>query len=385
MHIESEAWVLYAGDGRAEKPGQLVHEVITLDELAADEVLVAPLYGCWEGNMGHAVERRPIDICLARGEPKVVLGNAGVVSVLEVGEQVKSLRAGQLAIIFCIGEADSRGYPKRIFAYDAPGTTGCLAKRTKLKEWQLLPLPENSRHDLKRWAAFSLRYITAWSNWELALGTYRLLVSAHEQPVLNVWGWGGGVTLAEADLARRLGHRAVMLSANPQRLGEVANTGVTPLNRGAYKTGLQFDAARYAGDVDYKQAYQLDEARFIEDVFRLTRGEMVQIFIDMIGKPVFRATLKALSRAGVVTTSGWKEGMTLEVLRARECIARHQHVHTHYARRSQGEQAVAYAEANEWLPGVDDEVVEFADVPSLAERFIRGKTGMFPVFKINDI
>ena len=39
--------------------------------------------------------------------------------------------------------------------------------------------------------------MTAWSNWELAYGTLRLLLNENDLPHPQVWGWGGGVTLGE--------------------------------------------------------------------------------------------------------------------------------------------------------------------------------------------
>src|SRR6185436_4621492 len=115
-----------------------------------EEALVSPLFGCMEGNMGHAVDRRPIDLCLARGEARVVVGNAGV-----------------------------------------------LAKQTRMHQKQLIPIPQKTAYPLEQWAAFSLRYVTAWSNWELAYGTLRLLPNDTALPHPEVWGWGGGVSLGE--------------------------------------------------------------------------------------------------------------------------------------------------------------------------------------------
>ena len=376
----ADAWVLYPGDGEG-TPAELVREAWDLGPIGDNEVLAQPLYGAWEGNMGHALLRKPIDICRQRGEPKVVLGNAGVVRVLSVGKDVKTVRPGRAAIIFCNGEEDWFGYPKKILGYDAPNTQGCLATRMKLRDRQLIPIPDDTNYDLAQWAAFSLRYVTAWSNWEVAIGTYRLLVSWDELAAINVWGWGGGVTFAELDLARRFGCRATMLSSHKDRLELIRAHRIEAVDRRRH-LDLSFDEKRYRSDDEYRAAYQNAENAFIEEVRTRTDGRMVQIFVDMIGAPVFRATLRALAREGVVTTAGWKEGMRLTTMRAIECIQRHQHVHTHYARFPQGWKAVAFAEANGWLPPVDDRIYTFDEIPKLAHDYREGKTGWFPVFSI---
>ena len=71
-------------------------------------------------------------------------------------------------------------------------------------------------------------------------------------------------------------------------------------------------------------------------------------------------------------------------LRAKECIERHQHIYTHYARYQQGVRAVAYAETNDWMPEVDEKhIYTFDQIPQLAEDYEAGMTGIFPCFSIN--
>ncbi|MBI3071852.1 MAG: zinc-binding dehydrogenase [Deltaproteobacteria bacterium] len=381
--MKADAWVLHAGeDPRNPKRAALVRETIEIPALGDDDVLAEPLYGCFEGNMGHALERRPVDICRQRGEPKVVIGNAGVVRVLECGKGVTTVSPGQKAIIFCNGVWDEWGYPKKIFAFDAPGTMGCLATKMKLGQYNVIPLADDTRHALAAWAAFSLRYITAWSNWELAFGVFRLQVPWARMPQPNVWGWGGGVTLGTLDLARRHGCRTVMLSAKDRRLETIAKLGITPIDRRKFGT-ISYDEERFGADEAYREGYKRAEAAFLEEVKRVTKGQMVQIFVDYVGAPVYRATLKALAREGVITTAGWKEGMKLWNLRASECIERHQHIHTHYARYPQGLMAVAYAEANGWMPIPDERIFTFDEIPELAENYLSDRVDCFPCFSIN--
>ena len=384
MTIKADAWVLHAGDGsNPPTRAELRREVFEFDDIRADEVLVEPLFGCWEGNMGHALDRLPVDICLQRKEPRIVFGNAGVVRVVSCGKDVKTVEPGQKAIVFCVGVEDEWGYPKKIYGYDAPNSIGILATKTKLRDRQLIPIPDDTKHSLEQWAAFSLRYITAWSNWELAYGTFRLLVPEWELPTPNVWGWGGGVTLGELDLARkRHGCNAIMLSANEIRLETIRKVGIQAIDRREFGK-LSFDDKKFAQDPEYAAAYRQAEEKFLTRVREITKGRMVQIFIDYVGGPVYRPTLKALSREGVITTAGWKEGMKLSSIRAIECIDRHQHIHTHYARYQQGVSAVAYAEPNGWMPIVDERVYNFDEIPELVAAYDNDLVNCFPCYAVN--
>lgn len=384
--ITTEAWVLHQGpqEGTASGPvaGELRRELYAFPDITEFEVLAEPIYGCWEGNMSHAIERDPVDICRQRGEEQVVIGNAGVVRVLKVGAAVKSIKEGDLCLVFCNGVWDELGYAKKIFAYDAPGTVGLLARQMKLHEKNLIKVPADTKFELQQWAAFSLRYITAWANWKVAYGCLRLQLPEDVYPVAHVWGWGGGVTLAELSLAGFAGCRAAMVASTDDRLELLRQSGITPVDRRRFGS-LSFDQDRYQSDAAFRKAYQRSEELFLDTVLELTGGAGVSIFIDFIGLPVFRATLKALARPGVITTAGWKEGMHLSMVRAIECMKWHTHVHTHYARYAEGLEAVQFAEDKGWMPNVDD-VFGWEDIPRLAQEHIEGKlNSYFPVYQVN--
>ncbi|MFT4571168.1 MAG: NADPH:quinone reductase-like Zn-dependent oxidoreductase [Hyphomicrobiaceae bacterium] len=383
MTMKSEAWVLHSGEkGAAPELTELVREDFEFREPGPTECLISPLFGCMEGNMAHAVERKPVDICQLRGEPKVVFGNAGVVRVERVGADVTTVREGDTAIIFCNGVEDPYGYPEKIFAYDAPGTMGVLSKQGRVAGHQLIRVPENSKYPLEQWAAFSLRYITAWSNWELAYGTLRLLLDDQELPRPQVWAWGGGVSLGECALARHYGCDAVQIASTDERLTTIESLGITPVDRREFRD-LYFDKKRFRKDEEYTAKYIAAEKVFMAKVNQLTDGKNVNIFLDYVGVPVLRATLKALARQGVLATAGWKEGMMIELVRASECIARHQHINTHYARYRQGVDAVAFAEENGWLPPLDSKVYSWDEVPQMFDDYRADKVGWFPIFRIN--
>ncbi|HEX6042270.1 MAG TPA: hypothetical protein VFZ20_29810, partial [Longimicrobium sp.] len=75
MTRRADAWLLYAGETDTPRRAALVRETIDIPAAGPGEVIAEPLYGCWEGNMGHAVNRVPVDICRQRREPRVVIGN----------------------------------------------------------------------------------------------------------------------------------------------------------------------------------------------------------------------------------------------------------------------------------------------------------------------
>ena len=382
MTYHAQAWVLCAdGLDGSQKP-RLVQEEIALSDLEENEVLAAPIYGCWEGNMSHAIRSDPLDICRYRGENRVVIGNAGVVRVVKTGSQVRSVKAGQYAMVFPCGVEDRWGYMKEALGYDAAGRHGMLSTLVKLTTRQLIPIPKNSHYSLAQWAAFSVRYVTAWSNWELAYGVFRLQLPLQECPAPHVWGWGGGTTLAEIDLAKRFGCQVVMLSGTDRNLDTISRFGITAIDRRRFGN-LSFDQRQYRDNPEYRAQYDKAEELFLQDVHRATGGEMVQIFLDYVGGPVYRATTKALARESVLATAGWKGGLTVTHLRAKECIGRHQHVHTHYARYSQGEQAVQFAEDTGWMPPPPERIYKFDQIPELASDYLDNKTGYFPCYSVN--
>ena len=381
--ISTEAWVLKKGpDGRRE-PGALQREEFTFAAPGAGEVIAEPIIGCWEGNMTHAVRRDPVDICAQRGEEKVIIGNAGVVRVVENGPGVTSVKEGDVCVFAPVGSTDRFGFLERVTAYDAPGTMGILAKRIKVTEGNLLPIPPRTRFSLAQWAAFSLRYPTAWANYKLAYGCWRQQMSEDQLAVPFVWGWGGGVALAALSLAKFFGARTAMIASRPERLELIEKLGIAAIDRRPFGD-LAFDETRYRSDAAYREQYLQDEKRFLTAVKQHTHGLGVSIFFDNIGLPVYRATLKALGRQGVVATVGWKRGMDLKVNRALECIHHHIHVHGHGARIPEARAAMEFAEQMGWLPPVNGDAYAWEDIPQLADDHAADRiSSYFPMFRIN--
>lgn len=369
----TEAWILRAGPRGV--IGALERTTIALGPLAPDEVLAEPLFGSWEGNMSHALARDPICVATARGEPLVVLGNAGVVRVLATGAEVTDLREGDACAFYACGQLDAQGYMETVHGYDAPGTFGLLAKRTKVPARTLVKLPERTQYALEQWAAFSLRYFAAFSNWRVAYGCYRVQTTLEEEPAPRVWAWGGGTSLAELTLAKHHGCDVTLLAGSDARIAEAKALGIEAIDRRPF-------AALSASDAS-DDARAEAEARFLALVRERTGGKGVSIFLEYLGGPVWRPTLKALSRQGVLASAGWKLGMHTEVKRAVECIRRHTHVYTHGARRSEAVAATAFAEAHAWIPAMPPRVTPWEEIPALGRAHMAGDCeGYFPVFRV---
>lgn len=362
--ISTEAWVLHSVASQPDRGG-LVRETYSFSDIADDEVLAKPIYGCVEGNMVHALKRDPTDICEERGEEAVVLCNAGVVVVERVGSAVTNLKPGDACLVFANGVWDEHGYMMKAMAFDAPGSMGLLAKTMKLHERQLIRVPDDKRYALRQWAAFSLRYITAWANWRVAYSCWQTQMQGVAPKDIVVCGWGGGVSFAQLALAKQFGCRTIMVCSHPERVALLQKHGIETIDRSQF------------GDDDF-------ECRMLDAIAQKTGGNGVSIFIDNIGTPVHRITLKALARQGVITTCGWKCGMRTMVARAIECINRHIHVHTHYARYQEGLDAVQFALDHNWMAPHEEHVWGWDEVPKMLEAYESGELSTyFPLFQVN--
>jgi|CXWL01.1.fsa_nt_gi NADPH:quinone reductase-like Zn-dependent oxidoreductase len=375
--VSTEAWVL-PSIARCPARAELIRETYTFPDISRHEVLAKPLYGCLEGNMLHALQRDPVDVCHERKEDSVVLGNAGVVAIERVGAAVTGVREGDTCIVFGNGIWDEQGYPIKIMGYDAPGTMGVLAKTMKLHERQLIRIPAGTAFSLEQWAAFSLRYISAWANWRVAYECWQSQMQGVPPDETVVCAWGGGVSFAQLALAKRLGCQVMMVCSHPDRLKLLQQEGIEAIDRTqSGPTGSGGDLKLQFGDDDF-------EDRILEAIALRTGGKGVSIFIDNIGTPVHRITLKALARQGVVTTCGWKLGMRTHIARAIECLNRHIHVHTHYARYQEGLDAVQFAEGHAWMPPHPDRVWSWDEIPAMFRDYADGKiASYFPIFAVN--
>ncbi|MFG3259803.1 zinc-binding alcohol dehydrogenase family protein [Streptomyces sp. NPDC048172] len=382
---QTEAWVLRAGPGSgpsAPAPrGELHRESFSFSAPSDEEALVEPLFGSWEANIEHALSRQPIDVCHLREEDSVVLGNLGIVRVLRAGST--ALEEGTICMVMPFGKRDRFGYAETVFAYEEPRTIGLLAKRTKIQEDLLLPIPEDSPYSLPQWAAYA-RYFTAWDNWNVARRCWRAQLPDADPGDHLVFGWGGGVVLAEMELARREGFRVAMTASSDSRLDFLAARGITPVDRRAFPH-LALDPESGPPSDTERERYRSSEREFLRTVGELSDGAGASVFVDNIGAPLHKATVKALAREGVLTTVGWKAGMRTFHLRASECIRRHLHVNTHVWRYADSPAIRDHQERTGWIPWIDPAgIYAFDEVPQLVEDYAAGKVaGYFPLYRVN--
>ncbi|MEW1642292.1 zinc-binding alcohol dehydrogenase family protein [Streptomyces sp. NPDC091219] len=355
--------------------------------LEEGEALVEPILGSWEANMDHALTRSPIDVCSSRGEDAVVLGNLGVVRVLQVNASNSEarVREGDLCLLMPFGRQDRFGYAELAYAYDCPGTIGLLAEQTKLDARLLLPLPEGTPYSLPQWAAYG-RYFTAWDNWQKAYGCWRTQVIDSDPADHLVFGWGGGVAFAELTLARRAGFRVAMTASSDERITFLQEHGITPVDRRRFPD-LSLPGRRERTDRDRHQRRRASAEALLDVVRNLSDGHGVSIFVDNIGEPLYDVTLSTLAREGVVTTCGWKAGMRLSHLRGAESIARHIHVNTHVWRLPDSPGIRDFMEAEGWIAPKGSEVLYgFDQVPELADDYASGTIGSyFPMYRVNPL
>lgn len=385
--IETEAWVLNDGDKAASWESLFKKETISFADISEKEILVEPLFGGWEANMAHALGRKPMDVCRKRGEAKIVLGNSGIVRVLKTGRNVTRIKEGDVCAFFAVSRLNRFGYLDTYFAfgYDDPGTIGLLAKQTKVLEHHLIPIPGNSKVPLHQWSIISLRFVTAWSNWKVSKKCLEAQLSREEYPAPYVFGWGGGVALGELLLAKEQGYRTALVASSDERLKYIKNLGIIPIDRRRFPD-LNYDLEKYKSDSTYRKKYIASLKIFRDIVSEITDDVGASIFVENIGLPVYQATLRVLSCPGVITTSGWKEGMNVDVTRAMECLQRHIHVFTHAGNISESQEAVSYAEKNNWIPADNSPIYDWEDMLQLAHDYENGKiSSYFPTFQVNPV
>lgn len=375
----TDAWILRRGtDGAPRQRGELERTTVELPPLPDDRVLVETLYGSWEGNMTHALNRDPIDVCRRFGQDMIVLGNSGVVRVLSVGKGVDGVKEGTVCIFQPIGKEDEWGYVLTVTAFDEPHTMGCLAARFHVRPSQLVPVPDGTDIAPSQWASFPVRYATAWSNWRVADGAWRLQMPDLPPDRVHVWAWGGGVAFGELILARQKGYRTAMLYTGAEREQMIREAGITPVDRSQFPE-LTVDPP----DTNRKALVQYlkSERTFLRIVDELTNGDRVSIFIDNIGGPLMAPTLRALGRQGVVATSGWKQGLDVRFNRALACISRHMFIHTHACPLHEGLDAFDHAIRTGWVPLRQNYIYGWDEIPRLADDHAAGRiASYFPTF-----
>ena len=346
-----------------------VARVIQLDALELPEpgprdVQLRILAVSGEHNVDHAALADTVNIAEVRGG-KMYPGNSAVGEVVAVGSAVAKFKVGDVVLTHCNGEADPYGYPLRIWAYDQPDSVGWYSEEAVVADWQIVHAPLECGLTLWEIAALPLRAPTAYHLWRRALGIYRLKVPRDRQAVLNVLGFGGGVSELFLMLARSEGHNAFLCSGSPARRGALEKLGIVGIDQQAFN--------RFASRDDVRA--------FRGEVRRLTGGADMHLVCDMLRGPVFDAGLAASARQGVNVSAGWQLGQQVRynstLMSVKQVTIDHVHFET-----LEGVAAATELYGRVFRPTVHSEIFAFEDLPrAMHEMYLNTLTGI-PVIRV---
>ncbi len=317
-----------------------------------------------EHNVDHAALADTVNIAQSRGG-KIYPGNSAVGEVIAAGAEVKGFVAGDVVLTHCNGDPDRYGYPQRIWAYDTPDSVGWYAEEAVVGEWQVVRAPLDCGLSLWEIAAMPLRAPTAYHMWRRALGIFRLKVSREQRAVLNVLGFGGGVSELFLMLARSEGHAAFFCSGSPERRAALEKQGIVGIDQKAF----------------HRFASRDDVRAFTQEVRRLTDGENAHIVCDMLRGPVFAAGLAVTAREAVNVSAGWQLSQVVEYNSTLMSVKQVTLDHTHY------ETLVGVAAATElygrvFKPTVHREIYAFEDLPRAFEEMHQNVQTGIPIVRV---
>ncbi|MEN8184003.1 MAG: hypothetical protein ABFS46_15865 [Myxococcota bacterium] len=346
-----------------------VSRVIKLDTLelrpmGPRDVHLRILAASAEHNVDHAALADTVNIAESRGG-KIYPGNSAVGEVLAAGEEVGGFKKGDVVLTHCNGLPDAYGYPQRIWAYDTDDSVGWYGEEAVVGDWQIVPAPLDCGLDLWEIAALPLRAPTAYHLWRRGIGIYRLKVSREQRAVLNVLGFGGGVSELFLMLARAEGHNAFFCSGTPARRKALEKLGIVGIDQKAFH--------RFAGRDDLRA--------FRKEVRSLTGGEDMHLVCDMLRGPVFEAGFAVTARQGVNLSAGWQLSQRIQYNSTLASVKQITLDHTHYE-TPLGVAAATELYGSVFKPTVHSEIYAFEDLPrAFAEMHRNTQTGI-PIVRV---
>ena len=348
-----------------------VANVLQLDELelpalGPDDVRLKILAVSCEHNIDHAATADTVNIADARGG-KIFPGNSATGEVVEVGERVTKFKPGDVVITHCNGEPDRFGFPIRIWAYDMPDSIGWYGKEAVVRAWQILHAPLDCGLNLWEIAALPLRAPTAYHLWRRARGIYRVKVPRDRQAILNVLGFGGGVSELFLMNAIAEGHRAFFCSGSPERRAALEKMGITGIDQKAFN--------RFAGRDDVKA--------FSKECKRLTDGENMHLVCDMLRGPVFPAGFAVAARQGVNVSAGWQLSQIIDYNSTIASVKQVTLDHTHYE-TPEGCEAATELYGSVYKPTIHSEIYRFEDLPRAHREMHHNTQTGIPIAQVAD-
>ncbi|MDJ0787487.1 MAG: hypothetical protein QNK05_11810 [Myxococcota bacterium] len=348
-----------------------VSNVLALDELELREmgpgdVRLKILAVSCEHNIDHAATADTINIAEARGG-RMFPGNSATGEVLEVGANVTKFKPGDIVITHCNGDPDRFGFPLKIWAYDQPDSTGWYSKEAVVGDWQLIKAPLDCGLNLWEIAALPLRAPTAYHMWRRALGIYRVKVPRENQAVLNVMGFGGGVSELFLMNAIAEGHNAYFCSGSPERRKALEKLGITGIDQKAFN--------RFASKDDVKA--------FSKECKQLTDGEGMHIVCDMLRGPVFPAGFAVAARQGVNVSSGWQLSQVIDYNTTIASVKQVTLDHTHYETLV-GCDAATELYGSVYKPTIHHEIYKWEDLPRAHHEMHENTQTGIPIAQVAD-
>jgi NADPH:quinone reductase-like Zn-dependent oxidoreductase len=319
-----------------------------------------------EHNIDHASTADTGNPAETRGG-KIYPGNSATGEVLAVGANVTKFKPGDVVITHCNGGPDAYGFPTRIWAYDAESSVGWYAKEAVVGDWQLIPAPLDCGLSLWEIAALPLRAPTAYHLWRRALGIYRLKVPYERRALVNVLGFGGGVSELFLQLAKSEGHSAYFCSGSPERRAALEKHGIVGIDQ------KQFDRFKSKDGVK----------AFTAHCRKLTGGEQMHIVCDMMRGPVFAAGLAVAAREGVNVSAGWQLSQVVEYNSTLMSVKQVTIDHTHYE-TVEGCAAATALYGRVFKPTVHKEIYAWTDLPRAHQEMHENTQTGIPIVRVAD-
>jgi NADPH:quinone reductase-like Zn-dependent oxidoreductase len=346
-----------------------VSRVIKLDDLELPavgprDVHLRILAVSAEHNVDHAALADTVNITEARGG-KIYPGNSAVGEVLAVGAEVKRFEVGDVVLTHCNGDPDPYGFPKRIWAYDQPESIGWYGQEAVVGDWQIVKAPLECGLNLWEIAALPLRAPTAYHLWRRAIGIFRLKVPRERLAVLNVLGFGGGVSELFLMIARSEGHNAFFCSGSPARREALEARGIETIDQKAYN--------RFATRDDVRA--------FTGETKKRTRGQGMHLVCDMLRGPVFAAGFAASARQAVNVSAGWQLDTGVSYNSAGASTKQITLDHTHYE-TIEGVGAATELYGRVFKPTVHREIYAFEDLPRAMQEMAQNVQTGIPIIRI---
>ncbi|HEY8119958.1 MAG TPA: hypothetical protein VII78_01470 [Myxococcota bacterium] len=344
----------------------LALDTLELRPIGPGDVHVRILAVSAEHNIDHAATADTGNPAETRGG-KIYPGNSATVEVLAVGANVTRFKAGDVAITHCNGGPDAYGFPTRIWAYDADGSVGWYAKEGVVGEWQLIPAPLDCGLSLWEIAALPLRAPTAYHLWRRALGIYRLKVPYERRALVNVLGFGGGVSELFLQLAKAEGHSAFFCSGSPERRAALEKQGIVGIDQRLFDRFKSKDGVK----------------AFTAHCRKLTGGEQMHLVCDMLRGPVFPAGLAVAAREGVNVSAGWQLSQVVEYNSTLMSVKQVTIDHTHYE-TIEGCAAATALYGRVFKPTVHKEIYAWQDLPRAHQEMHENTQTGIPIVRVAD-